>query len=130
MMGLWAHYPCWDEKHSSFIFVDIVSISLRFLLKKEFSCKKKKSLIIDAIFWFSLVIIVYALQIGLVVLQTKQPEYTYRLPLNILNSLWYQNKNHFFIKSYLSIIVKLEEIQIKSIEKKFKIITLLSSDET
>lgn len=87
-------------------------------------------MIIDAIFWFSLVIIVYALQIGLVVLQTKQPEYTYRLPLNILNSLWYQNKNHFFIKSYLSIIVKLEEIQIKSIEKKFKIITLLSSDET
>ena len=29
MMGLWAHYPCWDENHSSFISVDIVSISLK-----------------------------------------------------------------------------------------------------
>lgn len=40
MMGLWAHYPCWDEDHSSFIFVDIISVSLRFLLKKEFAVKK------------------------------------------------------------------------------------------
>jgi hypothetical protein len=31
-----AHYPSWDQNNSSFIFVDIVSISGRFLLKKEF----------------------------------------------------------------------------------------------
>lgn len=40
-MGLWAHYPCWDENHSSFIFVDIASISLKVSFKERVLLLKK-----------------------------------------------------------------------------------------
>lgn len=40
-MGRWAHYPCWDENHSAFIFVDIVSISVKVSFEERVLLLKK-----------------------------------------------------------------------------------------
>ena len=40
-MGRWAHYPCWDENHSAFIFVDIVSISIKVSFEERVLLLKK-----------------------------------------------------------------------------------------
>lgn len=40
-MGRWAYYPYWDENHFAFIFVDIVSISIKVSFEERVLLLKK-----------------------------------------------------------------------------------------